>query len=322
MEASIILTYRCNYKCHMCNTWKYPSDISQEFKPEIIKKLPKLSFCNVTGGEPFLRKDIEEVIALLKKKANRIVISTNGFFSEKIVDLAKKNKDIGIRVSIEGLSEKNDRLRGMKNGFDQGLRTLLNLKKIGVKDIGFGITVSDENAKDVLDLFDLAKYLNFEFATAVVHNGYYFHAYENKIKDKEEVIKYFKILIKELLSSGNPKDWFRAYFNFGLINYINQEKRLLPCKAGTENFFLDPFGNILPCNAMEEKYWFASMGNLNKDSFKEIWSGDAAKKVREMVENCNKNCWMIGTAAPVMRKHMKEPVKWIIQNKILKNRKN
>ncbi len=318
MEASIITTYRCNCKCYMCNIWENPTKVEEEIKPKILNKLPNLSFCNITGGEPFLRDDIEEIVYILKRKAKRIVISTNGYLTERIVEVAKKNKDIGVRISIEGLPEANDKLRGRKNGFDHGLRTLLNLKKIGLKDIGFGITVSDVNAKDMLELYELAKGLNVEFATAAVHNGYYFHSYNNEVKNKEEVAGYFKEIIKELLKSRKPKNWFRAYFNYGLINYIRGNERLLPCEAGTENFFVDPWGEVRPCNAMEERYWFDSMGNLNEKSFDEIWYGDKAREVREKVKNCQKNCWMIGSVAPVMKKYIKVPLKWVINTKFLR----
>lgn len=318
MEASVITTYRCICKCYMCNIWKYPTKVEEEFKPQVLNKLSDLDFCNITGGEPFLRDDIEEIVYILKKKARRIVISTNGYLTDKIIEIARKNKDIGIRISIEGLPEVNDKLRGIKNGFDHGLRTLLNLKKMGLKDIGFGITVSDKNAKDMLELYELAKELDVEFATAAVHNGYYFHSYNNEVKNKEEVAGYFKEIVKELLKSKKPKNWFRAYFNYGLINYIRGNKRLLPCEAGTENFFLDPWGEIRPCNAMEDKYWFDSMGNLNEGTFDEIWNGEKAKEVREKVKNCPKNCWMIGTVAPVMKKYIKIPLKWVIYTKFLR----
>lgn len=319
MEAAIITTYRCPNRCYMCNIWKYPTKIEEEFKPEILNKLPGLAFCNITGGEPFVRGDIEEIVSILKKKAKRVVISTNGFFTDKIINLAKKHKNIGIRISIEGLPAANDDLRGVKDGFDHGLRTLLELQRLGFKDIGFGITISDRNAKDMIELYQLAKAMDVEFATAVVHNSYYFHKYDNQINNKAGVIACFEELIKDLLKSKKIKNWFRAYFNYGLINYIKGNKRLLPCEAGTENFFLDPYGEIKPCNGMEEGIWLESMGNLKEKSFQEIWNSQKAKEIRAKVKTCPKNCWMIGSVAPVMKKYLHRPVLWILRN-ILKCR--
>lgn len=316
MEAAVIVTYRCNARCHMCNVWKYPTKKEEEIKPEILRKLPNLDFCNITGGEPFLREDMDEIISVLKTKAKRIVISTNGYFTEKILSAARKNRDIGIRISIEGLPAANDELRGLKNGFDHGIRTLLELQRMGLRDIGFGITVSDRNAKDMMELYQLAKSMNLEFATAAVHNSYYFHKYDNEIKNKAEVSECFKELIAEMLKSKAVKNWFRAYFNYGLVNYIEGNKRLLPCEAGTENFFVDPWGEIRPCNGLEENIWMDSMGNLNEKSFEDIWNGEKAKEIRQKVRNCPKNCWMIGTVAPVMKKYIRAPLAWVIKMKL------
>ncbi|MBN1224504.1 MAG: radical SAM protein [Candidatus Aminicenantes bacterium] len=315
MEAAIITTYRCINKCHMCHTWKYPSNKEDEFSPSLLNKLPRLSICNVTGGEPFLRDDLDEIIAIVQKKAKRIVISTNGYLTDKILDLAKSRGHVGIRISIEGLPATNDELRGMKDGFDHGLRTLLGLKRLGMKDIGFGITVSDRNAEDLLELYYLAKYLKVEFATAAVHNSYYFHTSDNEIKNPGDVIQSFSELSQELLKTWRVKNWYRAYFNQGLIHYIQGNPRLLPCPAGTDVFFLDPYGEIMPCNGMEENIWWGSMGNLHKKTFSEIWHSEKAQTVRESAANCPKNCWMIGTASPAMKKRLLKPTLWVLKNK-------
>lgn len=297
----------------MCNTWQHPTKRQEEISPSLLEKLPSLKFCNITGGEPFLRDDIEEIITVLKKKARRIVISTNGVFTERILEVARKHKDIGIRISIEGLPSANDELRGIKNGFDRGLRTLLGLQRMEFKDIGFGITVSDRNAKDMIELFQMAKAMDLEFATAVVHNSYYFHKLDNEIKNLDEVSKCFEELINELLKTRRVKNWFRAYFNYGLINRIKGRKRLLPCEAGLENFFVLPNGDVVPCNGSEEP-WI--MGNLSKQDWDEIWNGQNAKQIRQSVGQCQRQCWMIGTAAPVMKKYIKVPLIWVIKNKL------
>jgi radical SAM protein with 4Fe4S-binding SPASM domain len=300
----------------MCNVWQYPTSVEEEFKPELLEKFPELVFCNITGGEPFLRQDIEEIVARAKRKAKRVVISTNGFFTDRILGLAKKIPDIGVRISIEGLPAANDELRGIKDGFDHGLRTLLGLQRMGLKDIGFGITVSDRNAKDMLELYQLAKAMKVEFATAAVHNSYYFHISTNKITKVDEVKACFEDLIGELLKTNRIKNWFRAYFNHGLINYIQGNPRLLPCCAGQDMFFMDPWGEIRPCNGMDEGNPMSSFGNLHKQSFEEIWNSDKAKEIRKYVPKCPKNCWMIGTASPAMKKEILKPAMWVLKHKI------
>lgn len=317
MDASIIVTYRCPMKCQMCNIWQNPTEKSREFKPELLKKLPHMAAVNVTGGEPIVREDLSEIIRILFTKTNRVVISTSGWFENRIFELAKQFPKLGFRVSIEGLSQKNDELRGQPGGFDRGLRVLLGLRKMGVKDIGFGITVSNNNSEDMLWLYELGKNLKLEFATAAFHNSFYFHKYDNRITNIEEVRGNFEDLINRLLKETHPKSWFRAFFNLGLINYIRGGRRLLPCEAGTENFFVDPYGEVLPCNGMEEKYWFESMGNLHDiNDFMEIWDSEKAKAVREKVAHCPKSCWMIGTASPVMKKYIRRILPWVVKNKL------
>jgi len=313
MEAAVIVTYRCNARCYMCNTWKYPSKADDELSPGLLEKLPKLDFCNITGGEPFLRSDIEEILKVLRKKTKRIVISTNGFFTERILQVITKYRDTGIRISIEGLQKANDELRGIKSGFDHALRTLLELNRAGVSDIGFGITVSDRNARDMIELYQLAKAMNLEFATATVHNSFYFHKHDNVISRQDEVIECFSELIKELLKTGRVKNWFRAYFNYGLVNHIRGKKRLLPCEAGIENFFVTPSGDIVPCNGSDEP-WI--IGNLKELDWSDIWVGDKIEEIRRKVKKCQKNCWMIGTAAPVMKKYLNVPLGWVVKNKL------
>lgn len=316
MEASIFVTYRCNAKCSMCNTWKYPSKQEEEITLEIIDKLPtNFSFINVAGGEPFIREDIEEIVSLLRKKSKRIVISTNGYFTDRIVELVSKFPDVGIRISVEGFPAMNDDIRGIKDGFDHVLRTLLQLRDIGAKDIGCAITISDKNVNSLLEMYNLMKSMNMQFATSSVHNSFYFHKDDNSIIDKELVAKEFEKLSRKMLKSNAPKEWFRAYFNYGMAYKIRNNKRLFPCTVGTDSFRLNPFGKIIPCEGMNSEM---EMGDLKTQTFEEIWNSKKAEEVRNCVKNCSNNCWMIGTVSPIMKKHIGRPLKWIIKNKVLK----
>ena len=315
MEACLIVTYRCNAHCYMCNTWQNPSEPCEEFKPGLISKLPdNLSFINITGGEPFLRDDIEEIISAALPKTKRLVISTNGYFTDRIAHAARRfGNQIGLRISLEGLPVANDELRGIEGGFDHGLRTLLMLHALNLTDIGFGMTVSDRNADDMIELYRLANAMNLEFATAVTHNSYYFHKHDNVFSDPERVADRFEDIAFELLKTNRPKNWFRAYFNMGLANKAGGGKRALPCDVGTDVFFLDPFGDIMPCNGSVAPM---IMGNLNKHEFDDIWRSPKAEEIRGLVRECEKECWMIGSAAPAMKKHLWKPAWWVIRHKL------
>lgn len=316
-DVSIITTYRCQMRCKMCDIWENPTDKKREITAKELEILPNFKFVNITGGEPFVRRDLEDIVDVMFKKSDRIVISTSGWHTDRIIKMAEKYPNIGIRVSIEGLSQKNDDLRGREGSFDRAMRLLLTLKEMGVKDIGYGCTVSNKNSEDMLWLYKLSRELGMEFATAAFHNSYYFHKDDNEITNKDEVIGNFHKLIEELLKDNSPKSWYRAFFNLGLINYIRGNPRMLPCEAGTANFFIEPYGDVFPCNGLEDRYWKESMGNIrNVSSFDELWFSEQAEKVRGLVRTCPKNCWMVGTAAPVMKKYIKHPTAWVVKNKI------
>lgn len=316
-DVSVILTYRCQMRCKMCDIWKYPTDKKKEITPKELEILPNdVKFVNLTGGEPFQREDIEDVVEVMYKKAPRIVISTSGWHKERIIKLARKFPNIGIRISIEGLEQTNDMLRGRMGGYNNGYTLIKELNEMGVKDIGFGMTISNYNHHDIIPLYNISKELGVEFATAAFHNSFYFHKNDNMISEKEAVTEDIEKLINALLKENNPKAWFRAFFNMGLINYINGGRRMLPCEAGLVNFFIEPYGDVFPCNGLEDAIWKQRMGNIREaKDFNEIWLGEQARQVREKVAKCPKNCWMVGTAAPVMKKYMKNPAIWVAKNK-------
>lgn len=315
LNGTVIVTYRCNARCNMCNRYKKPSNPEEEISIETIKKLPEMYFTNITGGEPFIRQDLKDIVRELYKKSDRIVISTNGFFTDRIIDLCREFPNVGIRISIEGLEETNNKIRGLEDGFNKGYTTLKKLVKMKHPDVGFGMTVQDANAKDLVELYKLSDEMNMEFATASLHNSFYFVEAKNIIKDRPMVAESFEKLINELLKSNSPKKWFRAYFNHGLINYIYGQKRLLPCDMAFDTFFIDPYGDVMPCNGTKEKQ---VMGNLNEQSWNELWNSEQAEKVRKVVRNCDRNCWMIGSVSPAMHKYIATPALWVIKHKFLR----
>ena len=314
LNGTVIVTYRCNARCTMCNRYKCPSRPEEELNIETIKKLPKMYFTNITGGEPFIREDLPEIVRELYKKSDRIVISTNGFFTDRIIKLCEEFPNVGIRISIEGLEETNNKIRGLDDGFNKGYSTLKKLVEMKHPDVGFGMTVQDANAKDLVPLYDLSNELNMEFATASLHNSFYFVEAKNIINDRLMVAKEFEKLANKLLESNSPKKWFRAYFNHGLINYIFGQKRLLPCDMAFDTFFIDPYGDVMPCNGTKNK---EVMGNLNDKTWDELWNSEQAEKVRNTVRHCDRQCWMIGSVSPAMHKYIWKPALWVVKHKFL-----
>ncbi|MCD2492286.1 radical SAM protein [Lacrimispora sp. NSJ-141] len=315
LNGTVIVTYRCNARCTMCNRYKNPSEPEKELTLETIRKLPPMYFTNITGGEPFIRTDLPDIVRELSKISDRIVISTNGYFTERIEALCKEFPNVGIRISIEGLEKTNNEIRGLEDGFNRGYTTLKRLAEMGVEDIGFGMTVQDKNASELVELYKISDELGMEFATASLHNSFYFVETKNIIHDRPAVAQCFEDLINKMLNSNSPKKWFRAYFNHGLINYIYGQKRLLPCDMAFDTFFIDPFGDVMPCNGTREN---EVMGNLNVQTWEELWNSERAKQVRKKVRCCNRACWMIGSVSPAMHKYIWKPLLWVFHHRFLR----
>lgn len=87
----------------MCNRYKAPSKPEKKISVESIKKLPNMYFANIMGGEPVIHTDLKHIVRELYTKSDCIIISTNGFFTNRFVDLCKEFPQIGIRISIVGL---------------------------------------------------------------------------------------------------------------------------------------------------------------------------------------------------------------------------
>jgi len=312
MDGILAVTYRCNSRCCMCYTWKHPSKKEDEIRPGDLLTLPSMVRLNITGGEPFLRDDLGEILDVVKRKAKRVVISSNGFLTKRTLDVMNKHRDVGIRISVDGIGETHDKIRGVKGAHHKTIETLQGLRALGVKDLGIAATVSEQNATDLVALYKLAKENCVELATAILHNAYYFHKQDNIITNKSQVEVELKRLIGEFLKSRHPKDWFRAYFTQGIIDHMYGKQRSMKCTMAEDSFYIDPYGNVRPCNVMDLPF-----GNIREKTFQEISKSPEAEKARKKVDSCSRNCWMIGNVGHLMRHKFWVPLIWILQHKWL-----
>ena len=306
----------------MCHVWQYPTKPEEELPAKYYAQLPDGLRINVTGGEPTLRADIEEIFDILHPKADLLELSTNGFYTERVVRLAEKYPDILIRVSLEGLPETNDRLRGTKDGFDHALRTMLELRKTKCRNVGFSIVISDRNADDLIPLYELCCALGVELGNSVMHNSWYFHKTDNAIADREKAVRRETEFIAALLRSrragfkARVKDYGRAYFNRSILNRFAGKPASAyrpPCGAGADFFFVDPWGNVTPCNGSAEE-WI--MGNLKDSTFEEIMNSDRAREIMSRVRGCSRDCCFIVTDRHDMVRRPWKPISWVARNKL------
>ncbi|MDD4333167.1 MAG: glycosyltransferase [Patescibacteria group bacterium] len=305
-DAVIAVTYACNSRCRMCSIWQRTDNINL-LEPEDFRHLPdNLRAINITGGEPFLRDDLAQIIGVIKERCQKakITISTNGFATDLIIrqirEIIKICPDIGIAVSIDGIGEAHDKIRGITGGYNKVIATIEALKNLGINNLKISFTLGDYNYGELEKVYKLAKVYNLEFSLALVHSSEIYFGEANELKNLEEIKKTLDWLIKEELHGFNLKKFARAYFAFGLKKYAETGKRILPDYSGKKNIFLDPSGNIYPNNVTSER------------------EGNIDKKLGILLNTPKNigNSWMVCTARSAIKKHWFKAGMWLIKNKL------
>jgi radical SAM protein with 4Fe4S-binding SPASM domain len=316
IDAVLAVTYRCNARCVMCDIWKdYPPDVLQ---PSDYDRLPTtLKYVNISGGEPFLRNDLPEIIRVVLRRSPQaqIVISTNGFLPNRVknqmAEIVEFCPQIGIGFSVDGLDETHLKIRGIAGGFQKIMESIQICHDLGVTNMRLAFTASRDNIGDFRKVYELANEMGMEFTCGVAQDSsHYFRRQGNITVENEPLRQELEYIVSSELRSNSPKRWLRAYFESGLYDFAAGGSRLQRCSAGSSFFFMDSYGNIYPCNVLDEP-----MGNLREQTFEEIWFSKDADKTRDVVAGCPNGCWMVCTARTSMLENKGEVLGWIAKNK-------
>lgn len=319
MDFTVISTYRCNSKCSMCYIWQNPTLPENEVSLETLEKVPEgIDNLNISGGEPTLRQDLADMVDILYPKGKILEISSNGLHAERLIPILKKYPDIKVRFSLEGFEDTNNHIRGENDGFARKVAGMLKLQEAGGTDLGFATVIQDDNIDELVKLYQFTQEHCLELATSALHNAFQFYKVDNIPYNRKRVAREVEKLIVEMLKTNSVKNWFRAYLNLGLIEKILGHERLIPCTAGSDFVFVDPWSDVYACNVRPDLY----MGNLNDQSWEDVWHGETARDIREKVSVCQQNCWMVGSARTAMRNPIftslpkAKPFFWVLENKI------
>lgn len=303
-EAIIAVTLNCNARCVMCNIWQ--NKIQNEVKPQFYRKLPStLKEINITGGEPFLRNDLPEIIKIIKKTCPkvRLLINTNGYLVQQIKKLLPQivniDPHIAFRVSLDGWGKKHNTIRRLPHFFSHALESLQFGKQVGIKDVGISFTLMEQNKTDLLKIYTYCKKNSFDFSlTVATDSPIYFGSQKQNLRPKENKQLHHiqhQFLYQQRLSLS-PKAHVRAWFNKHLFLYMKTHKRFFSCMAGRDFFYLDSLGRIYVCHI---KPWM--IGDLKKKSFNAIFHSKKARLWKQKASPCN-DCWMICTVRNTIKK--------------------
>ncbi|MCG2808887.1 MAG: radical SAM protein [Candidatus Portnoybacteria bacterium] len=309
-DAVLAVTYQCNSCCQFCYIWQSRETFSCQ--PSDYENLPRnLESVNISGGEPFLRHDLPEIVRVISRRCPqaKIIISTNGFLpsiiKKRMTEIIKFKRDIGVAVSLDGFGKVHEELRGFPGGFSLALETIRLLKELGLKDLKIAFTLNNENINQLKRVYQLSGELGVEFSLAACHNSsHYFQIENNKISKIAAVKKEINWLIEQELKKFSLKRWARAYFAWGLIKFLEEKQRVLPDYSGLASVFIDPFGNIYPSDV-----WDLKIGRLE-----EVGDWDEfAKGTQGLVSFGEKPVnWMVCTARQAVKRHPFQVGWWVL----------
>lgn len=313
-KLTFAVTYSCNSRCKHCNIWriKPKNELSLDEIEEFAKKSNFFYWYNLTGGEPFLRKDYIDLIkVLLENSKNFYLLNsiTNAFNPDLIASKLREILELKIPrviygVSLDGYKELHEYIRGVKGSFENALNTFKLFKDLEKEFKNFrtyfGYTLSPLNLGEFKKTFETVKEKIPSISIKDFHVNLFHlsnHYYSNlnlglKFKPEDyrkEVMEELNQIIKLKKMSTDPVDILDPLYLKLARNFIKKEKSPLPCKAIETSVFIDPQGNVYPCSI-----WNKKLGNLRKVDYnlKKILKSKEAKKVKLMarVLKCP-NCW-------------------------------
>jgi hypothetical protein len=302
-SVQMAITYRCNLKCLHCDIWKNGG--TKELKPaQWIKAAGKLRKwlgpfrLDISGGEPFLRKDIFDIVDFCDNNDIQVVVTTNAtLLSQEYIRKISHIKGLTLNVSLEGINPStHDYLRNVKGTYDKVMDVFLGLKKSDrVCHVTMATILMGYNIEEIMPLIKklivdrLADAINFQ---ALDHN---FQApYRNDWFDRSDLWPdrvnkrdFLSILdgIIRIKKAGAPiynpvrqLEAMREYFN-------DPEKSIdAECNTGNTNFIMNPNGDVHLCWNM------APVGNILDEDPADIWNSENAKKRRKQISLCSRTC--------------------------------
>lgn len=247
----------CNLNCKHCRVAERNDNYKLSLKEakELLSELwyNGVTMLNLSGGEPFLRKDIFEILDYTKKFTD-IVITTNcTLLDEEKCEKIATYPNVRLSISLDGMEETHDNFRRKKGTFNKVISTLPILKKYNIK-YAIKYTLSKETEGDVIELLRLvASKGATEFNTRrVIVAG---HADKDMLLSNDEYKKIIKAIIEECeklnvhFRTGDPLliPVFSEVFGID-IKKDDISKIYAGCQAGDEIIYIDYKGNVGACS--------------------------------------------------------------------------
>lgn len=315
------VTASCQSLCKTCqigtlyrqNPKRAREDLTLEEIEKIFRSMGHIYFFNISGGEPFLRKDLPQIIELACKylRPGIVHIPTNALAPKRIqvltVQILTVMKEsapktpLTIKPSIDGVGQKHDEIRGVKGNFKKLEETLTRLKQLEKNHptlhVELGTVVSNFNIDHLKEIEDYVHSLGVEsYRNEIAEQREEFFNVGDPITPTgdqyEELMQSFKRKIRENINSkrrlAKITESFRLVYYDIVSDILRENRQMIPCYAGISNVHLNYNGELWPCCVLGYK---KPMGNLRHVdyNFQRIFHSEQANEVRRYIRDGK--CW-------------------------------
>lgn len=308
------LTRTCNLECMHCYASAAPRNFGRELTTgQALGAIEQMKDAGVTGlilsgGEPMLRKDLKTITIKAKEMGFIVALSSNGtLIGDKEADMIRECAFDYVGISLDGIGDIHDRVRGVKGAFDKAIGGLFRVKERGVR-AGVRFTLTKINIADLPAIFGFVEENGIEklYLSHLVYSG---RGSANKAEDisleeTRRVMEYVYFKAREYLKTGFPTQIVTGNNDADAVflllklqeQHPEEAERLLPAllrfggnSAGVGVANIDPTGDVHPDPLMSS----VTLGNITETSFKKIWfqSGHPVlKRLREKPRRLNGRC--------------------------------
>ncbi len=310
---TLSLLYSCNSRCATCNVYKKKArNLTVDEYDKIFTRIGKAPFWfTLSGGEPFLRKDIVEIVKVLYKRSQPAIINipTNGslfrVIPQRVEEMLKAcpNTEIIINLSLDEINDKHDKIRGFPGNWQRAMETyrqLKELKRYRNFTLGIHTVISVFNVKRFPEIYrSLIKLQPDSYITEIAEERVELGTIGEKITpDKDDYEKAIDFLINEmrghhLKGVADIARSFRIEYYQLVKKYLRKRTQIIPCYAGILSCQIAPDGDVWPCCIRAD-----SMGNLREENydFKKVWNSENATQIRRSIKNKDCACPLANAA--------------------------
>jgi len=301
------VTERCNGKCVMCHMWRKKNkkelDLSKFSKLLENESFSSLWWVNITGGEPFLREDIADIVKILCEKCKSlkgISIPTNGLLTDIIVKSTESmlnelgNTFLSVTVSIDCFEKVHDMIRGVPGIFKKAITTLERLSNINRDNFATGVetVVFDKNISQLEEFYNYLR--NFTDHISIVPVSFSENYFDNVNFSKELSLSRDNInRLILFLQKISLKESAYAYYYYKLRDILIHKKRTLPCLAGYRTMYIDALCRVHLCHYLPKSF---CIGNATEGTINSIWFSKKANDIRRRIKTteyckmCSNDC--------------------------------